>query len=203
MIVLYNINQFLLTSILAILKSEIHDFGCPYCGCYVHLDENTMYSGSTAQSCNECKKVFVSLEEGCKESYISFSNYRPELVRHPRFGIKYHDFIGESNANGETFRVMYEDFNDCKCFVCNQYGLDKDGQTNLSGISALVEDKNAADRIDKMFPKGKPNKRFRDSGHCIVSIVVCPHHQANMKKLVSLTDDGIITSERVAEAMSV
>lgn len=101
---------------------------------------------------------------------------------------------------GEFFYVKYTNLGPGNCFVC---GVRKSHNARgflLHTLTAFAVDNESGDRVVAMFSKGvECFHGFGDEPKCVL-VSACDEHLENLKKLVELTKDGIITNERVREA---
>lgn len=186
----------------AISGSDYDNWGCPYCGHRSVI--SCLSSGETfCLSCGCCGKGFVVLADGYTESKCSFRKVdgieEPiKLQKHPREGIPKHgDPDKRPETGGEFFksRGTGRD-NTSGCFVC---GGDKGPHRN---IAAFVQCKESGERVEAMFKTGaRLDYREHEPDYVQVKIGACDRHVDNLEKLHELVGDGIITEEKISQAI--
>lgn len=190
-------------SVIAVSVKDLREFGCPYCG---YRSGYTPISGGGAAvwTCGseECGKTCCVLGEDVIKSTIGFGDFYPELQAHPRRGTPSH---GRSDkrpgGGGEFFYSRGIGLDNCTCFVCETHDRDGKGHTMLNNIAAFVQGKEAGERVVAMFSRGaRLDYREFEPDRVQVKIGACDSHLANLQKLYELTQDGIITVDRINEA---
>lgn len=190
-------------SVIAVSVKELQEFGCPFCG---YRSGYTPISGGRAAvwTCGseECGKTCCVLGEGITKSTIGFGDFYPELQAHPRRGIPSHGRPDKKpDSEGEFFRSRGVGLDNCTCFVCGTHDRDGKGHTMLNNIAAFVQGKEAGERVVAMFSQGAwLDYRDFEPDRVQVKIGACDSHLVNLQKLDELTQDGIITADRINEA---
>lgn len=195
------------TGIIAVSAKETAEFGCPYCG-YRSGTQSLSGGGAAVWNCGDskCGKTSILLAEGVSRSPISLNGVHPELQPHPRHGIPSHGTPDKRpDGGGEFFssRGLGLDHRTIHCFVCGTEDRDGKGHYVLNNISAYVRCKESGERVVGMFKQGAwLDYRDFEPDYVQVKVGACDQHKPNLKRLDGLVRDGIITSERIAEALA-
>ena len=192
---------------IAVLGSEMEQWGCPRCG--YRSGHSTLSVGSCATwHCDECHYDCILLAEGLTMSTIGVGTgikddfVYPELQEHPRKGTQKHGRPDtRPEEGGEYFHSRGIGMDSgLRCFVC----MSKPTQHFLDNIAAFVTTGDAGQRIVAMFDSFRGGARldFRESSpdHVQVKIGACPRHRPNLENLQTACEDGRITAERITEA---
>ncbi|MFA5051074.1 MAG: hypothetical protein WC499_03095 [Patescibacteria group bacterium] len=194
-------------SVIAVSASEFGKFGCPHCG-YRSGSIRISVGGSAAWKCGseECEKICCILADGVTESSFGFGEkgYSSKLQPHPRRGIPSHGRSDKKpEGGGEFFHSRGIGLDNCNCFICGTHDRTGKGHTVLHNIAAFVQCKVAGERIVAMFSKGvRLDYREEEPDRVQVKIGACDKHLVNLQKLDGLAKDGIITVEKIQEAMN-
>ncbi|MBP9801450.1 MAG: hypothetical protein KBC83_02150 [Candidatus Moranbacteria bacterium] len=189
-------------SILAVVHTEVTEFGCPYCG--FRSGSSTIQAGGAAMwSCGECSKTSVILAEGKHRSTIGLGTKYgiayPKLRVHPRRGIPAHGTADRRpDGGGEYFRSRGIGMETTPgCFVCG-------GERALyHNIAAFVQTKEAGERVVGMFAHGaRLDYRSHEPDRVQVKIGACHGHLANLECLDRLVEGGVITTEIILSTIT-
>lgn len=177
--------------IIAVSFSAYEKHGCVNCGCEYCYAGNFRGGGCTPVTCGECGNKFLILADGLNESRMGFGKEDgtfdyPKLQQHPRRGITKHKFIlpdVKPEGEGEYFQPR---------------GVGYD-------LAGFVKCKEAGERIVKMFEVllRRPVKTwldYREYEPAWIQVKV-QEEDADLKKLNKLTQDGIITIDKIKECM--
>lgn len=161
-------------------------------------------SGDAATvSCGECGQTCVVLAPGVTTSPIGLGRGSepatyPELQDHPRRGTPAHGRPDQQpDEGGEFFRSRGVGLDQTPgCFICG-------GHDDLrNNIAAFVQCKEAGERIVAMFDacRGGARLDYREyePDRVQVKIGACDTHLDQLRRLHDETQDGRITSERLA-----
>jgi len=191
--------------IIAISASSFNRSGCIKCGCeYAYNNHGIIVLATIPLKCAECGTEFVILADGIKESDIGFGSppVYPKLHKHPRHLILKHAYVIPDippECGGEYFAPRGSDY----------------------GLAGFVKCKEAGERIVKMFSeialeRSNPNDAFcficgkspakldyRKTAPDWIRVVIgcCPEGRKNIMILRELTSDGIITKEKIIQAI--
>ena len=153
----------------------------------------------------DCGRTCCVLADGLTKSSIGFGGkFYPELQDHPRRGIPAHGRPDtRPEGGGEFFSPRGIGLDDCTCFICGAHDRDGQGHTLLSNIAAFVKCKAAGERVVEMFQQGaRLDYRDFEPDYVQVKVGACNTHLLNLEKLLELTRDGVITTEKIASAMA-
>jgi len=190
---------------IAVCASSFKRSGCIKCGCeYAYNNHSIMVLDAIPLKCAECGTEFVVVADGMKESCVGFGSppVYPKLHKHPRKGIKKHAYIRPDirpEGGGEYFAPR---------------GLN-------CGLAGFVKCKEAGERIVKMFSeialeRNNPNDTlcficgknpakldYRKEAPDWIRVVIgyCPEGRKNIEILHELTSNGIITKEKIIQAI--
>ncbi len=191
---------------IAVAANEYQKWGCPNCG--YRSGYSPISGGGTAiVSCGECEVSFAVLADDVKKSAIGFGSFYPELQKHPREGIDSHGKPDKQpEGGGEFFWSRGIGLDSCTCFVCGTRDRDRMGHIYLNNIAAFVQCKASGQRIIQMFDKvangALLDYRVHEPDRIQVKIGACDAHLPNLQLLDKLCNDGVITLDRVAAAVS-
>lgn len=184
--------------IIAVSVKELSDWGCPHCG-YRSGYTSISGGGAAAWKCGseDCGKICCVLAEGITKSPIGFDGFHPELQTHPRRGIPSHGKPDKRpEGGGEFFRSRGVGYDQTPgCFVCGG------GEKLRNNIAAFVQCKKSGERVVNMFGYGaRLDYREYEPDRVQVKVGACDCHLPNLKKLDSLTREGIIIAAHISEA---
>jgi hypothetical protein len=187
---------------IAVSVTEMHEYGCPYCG-YRSVYKRFSMGGTSRVECGECERSFYVLAEG----HIKSNTVPPvKLQPHPRAGIPAHGRPDKRpEGGGEFFRSRGIGLDLCTCFICDTNDRTGNGHPYLNNIAAFVQCKAAGERVVDMFERGaRLDFRKYEPDRVQVKIGACDKHLENLKELHRLTiEEGVITKEMIAIAHAV
>jgi len=195
----------MLHKIIAVSSSSFDQWGCIQCGSdSVYNSRGVSGVATVPAKCKECDTEFVLLSHGLTKSNLGFGHpaVYPKLHKHPRKGIKKHAYIRPDirpEGGGEYFAPR---------------GLN-------CGLAGFVKCKEAGERIVKMFSeialeRNNPNDTlcficgknpakldYRKEAPDWIRVVIgyCPEGRKNIEILHELTSNGIITKEKIIQAI--
>jgi len=193
--------------LIAVLGSEVNEFGCPYCG-YRSGSMPMSGGGGGIWTCGDCGGTCVVLADGVTKSPIGLGRGNdetvyPELRDHPRRGIPKHGRPDKKpEGGGEFFRSRGIGLDDCTCFICGTHDRDGEGHTMLNNICAFVQCKVAGERVVALFDQGaRMDYREFEPDRVQVKVGACDKHRPNLELLNELTHqaDGVITKAMIEE----
>jgi len=195
--------------------SDYDRFGCPSCGCDSAAGGGVSGGGAQLAVCRECGSNYVILADGLEKSSMGFNkdggtvfSMRGELEesddivipvrqKHPRHGTPKHAYIRPDvrpDGGGDFFNSRGIGIDTTPgCFCC---GGEKKYYNN---IAAFVESKQAGERIVEFFGGFGAWLDYREyePDWIQVKIGACDEHLPNLKKLAELTEDDVITFDKV------
>lgn len=193
--------------IIAVSVEELNRWGCPNCG-YRSGSTPIQQGGCASWRCGDCSHACIVLAEGITKStigcYVEDKYVYPTLVDHPRRGTPAHGRPDKQpEGGGEFFRprgIGLDHREGVGCWVCGLVS-----ERYMRNIAAYAQCKDASDRIVRLFGRGAwTDFREREPDYVQVKIVVCDQHEKALSKLLELTrDDGIITHEKILQALAV
>lgn len=175
--------------IIAVLASEVVQWGCPYCGYRSGVSPGNV-KDVNIWSCGECGRLSILLAQGLTVSPISVSlgthSTFPLLSEHPRRGIACHGNHDRRPVEGGEFFVVRGIGVEGRlsCFVCNG----QDTGMYLTNIAAFVRTKEAGERVCDMFKIGGCRLDYREyePDRVQVKIGACSVHESNLRRLAEL-----------------
>lgn len=185
--------------IIAVTDTERNKWGCPYCG-YRSGNMSISGNGCGYWRCGECGKSCCLLAEGVTRATISTAGVYPELQEHPRKGTPARGRPDTRPEGGGEFfgsrGIGLDVIN--KCFVCGT-GLKDLYSPN---IAAFVQHKDAGDRIVAMFG-GRARLDYRENYPDRIQLKVgtCKLHKPHLEALDNLVADGVLTADKIKEAI--
>jgi plastocyanin/ribosomal protein L37AE/L43A len=188
------------SEVIAISITDHEKFGCPSCG-YRSGYTPISRGGSALWICGDgrCRRSCCILADDVTSSTISIGGIRPRLVQHPRRDIPSHGRPDKQpEGGGEFFHSRGTGLDVTPgCFVCGGY------ESLCSNIAAFVQCKEAGERVVAMFSHGaRIDYREYEPDRVQVKVGACAEHRHNLERLHSLVADGVLTSEKIAEATS-
>jgi len=170
---------------IAVSADEFKLYGCINCGCEYCFGQGMSGHGCFPVECGECHTRFTILSTGIKESCIGINDYFPVLEAHPRYGILKHKFENPDARPevGEYFKPR---------------GVGYD-------LAGFVVSKKAGERIIKLFESilGENIKTwldYREYEPTWIQVKV-QEDDIDIKLLNKLTQDGIITKEKIRQCV--
>ena len=183
------------SEIIAVLGTEMMDFGCPYCG-YLPSPTKTVGEGFVVLKCEECGKLSVALVETVEVSPVEVEGQYPVRQSHPRRGVTVHgNPDNPPEGGGEWFHVHGTYPNESMMCCC----CDAASTTSLEGF---VECKASGERICNMFDARGGSAildyREQEPHNVLVKIGACGEHQSCLQRLDELTAvEGLITDTMI------
>ena len=181
-----------MNNIIAVSWSEYKKHGCVKCGCEYCYSTGIQGGGCAPVRCGECGEEFVILADGLTESRIGFGTGNgnfvyPKLQEHPRRGIPKHEYVRP----------------DIRPEGGGEYWTPRGVGYDLAGF---VKCKAAGERIVKMVEEviGRPPKTwldYRPSEPNWIQVKVQAEDGFDLEKLCKLCSDGIITEDKLREAL--
>lgn len=213
---------------IAIGVSSFNRSGCIKCGCeYAYNNHGIMVLGTISLKCAECGAEFVVIADGMKESCVGFGNppVYPKLHKHPRHLFLKHPYVIPDippETGGEYFSPRGLDYVLPGFVKCKKVGGGYFSPRGLDYVlPGFVKCKEAGERVVKMFNEIALERNNSNDAFCfvcgknpakldyrktepdwvLVFVGYCPECSKNAKILYELTSDGIITKEKIIQAI--